>query len=320
MKAAVIHEPGGPEVLTYRDRPDPVPGEGEVLIDVATVSIEGGDLGIRRAAPEDMLPLVPGFSAAGTVLAVGPEVTGIAEGDRVATFNYTGSHADRRVVPAGYVYEVPDAVDLEQASTLPVAFGTAYDALFTVGHLGPEETVLVRGATGGVGVAAVELAHRAGATVIATASGAEAAGKLRDLGADQVIRYREEDLVSRTRELTAGEGVDLLLELVGGPEFPGVLDAVAAGGRVVGIGASSGEPARLSLQDLGARQITASAVFFGGIMHLPRVHTMIGELFVRMSRGELTMPVARTFPLSDAAAAHRYAETGHPFGRVLLLP
>jgi NADPH2:quinone reductase len=320
MKAAVIHQPGGPEVLTYDNVPDPVPGDGEVLIDVAAVSIEGGDLGIRRAAPGDMLPLVPGFSAAGTVVAVGGDVTGVREGDRVATFNYTGSHAAQRVVPAHYVYPVPEAVSLEQASTLPVAFGTADEALFTAGLLEPGATVLVRGATGGVGVAAVELAHRAGATVIATASGAEAAGKLLDLGADQVVRYREEDLVARVREFTAGEGVDLLLELVGGPEFPGVLDTLAPGGRVVGVGAASGTPAQLSLQDLGARQVTATGVFFGGVMHLPRVHDMIARRFGEMASGEITMPVAREFALSEVVAAHRYAEAGHPFGRVLLVP
>lgn len=320
MKAAVVHETDGQRVLTFGEVPDPDVGEQDVLIDVAAISIEGGDLGVLEAAPVDWLPFVPGFSASGTVAAVGSGVTRFTPGDRVATFSYSGSHAGQRVVPQGYVYPVPDGVDLDLASTVPVAFGTAGEALFTAADVEPGDTVLVRGATGGVGLAAVEIAHDAEATVIATASSQEAAEKLRELGADHAILYRDEDVKQRTLELTGGTGVDLLLELVGGSVFPDLLSAMAMKGRIVGIGASSGSPAQLTLQELGARQLTATAVFYGGQMHTGRAHSMIADHFAALADGTFSMPIDRVFPLSEAVEAHRYAGTAHPFGRVLLRP
>lgn len=207
MRAVVVTESGGPELLTYQEVPDPVPGTGEVLVEVAAVSSEGGGLRGRRGAPTDWLPLAPGFSAAGTAAAVGEGVT--------------------------------------------------------AGHLESGETVLVRGATGGVGVAAAELAHRAGATVLATASSEDAAVRLRELGTDDVIRYREDDLVGKVKKLSGDRGVELLLELVGGPAFPGVLDAVSAGGRWWGSGRPAGRrPSSvcgISVHGRSLRRVSSSA-------------------------------------------------------------
>lgn len=331
MQAATYSENGGPEVLRYQELPDPVPGRGEVLVRTEAISIEGGDLGARRMMPVTDAPHVPGLSAAGTVVALGE---GVADGpdspgeggrppqvgDRVATFYWSGSHASLRAVPVHYLYPVPDGVSMDVASTVPVALGTADDALFRVAGLEPGQTVLVRGATGGVGCAAVQLAAATGAHVLATCSGTGRAQDLSALGAEHVIDHRTEDVVGRVQELTDGNGVDLLLDMAGGPEFVPALGVVARGGRVVIGGAAGGDAGAIPVGLFGQRSLTVSGVVFGLIMHEPAVHERIARSMRRVAAGELRMPIARTFPLSEAAAAHVYMETGHPLGRVIMVP
>jgi len=189
MKAVWYNENGGPEVLHYGELPDPAVGPKSVLIRVEVISIEGGDLLNRIHTPPRTAHFVPGYQAAGTVIAVGEEVTRFQPGDRVVGFDWNGSHADLFAVPEHYCYPVPEGMDLMLASVVPIAFGTAYDALFTYGALQPGETVLVQGAAGGVGLAAVQLAAQAGATVIGTASSTQRLTRVTALGMHHGIDY-----------------------------------------------------------------------------------------------------------------------------------
>jgi NADPH:quinone reductase len=322
MKAAVIHENGGPEVLRHEDVADPECPDGCVLIDVEAISIEGGDLLARAGSPPPSVPHVVGYLAAGTIVEVGAGAADRAVGDRVVTLNMAGSHASRRVVPAMTSWPIPDGLDAAAAACVPVAFGTAQECLFTAGNLEAGQTVLIHAGAGGVGMAAIQLAKQAGATVISTASSDEKLERLREFGLDHGINYANENFVERTRELTDGRGADLIIDSVGGQNLVDSIAALAYRGTLVSVGVSSRAGSSVEAQALWAQNNTLRGVFLGGAMltELPRIHAMIADLLDRVARGELRVEVDRTFPLAEAAAAHAYIESRQAFGRVVMTP
>src|SRR3954469_15985408 len=216
MKAAVIYENDDPGVLRYADVPDPDCPEGFVVVDAEAISIEGGDLLARAGEPLPAVPHVVGYLSAGTVTEAAAHVQGRALGDRVVALNAGGSHAARRAVPAAMTWPIPAGLDAARAACVPVAFGTAYECLFTAGNLTESQTVLVHAGAGGVGMAAVQLAKRAGATVISTAGSDEKLERLTALGLDHGINYASESFVDRTNELTDGRGVEVVVDSIGG--------------------------------------------------------------------------------------------------------
>lgn len=320
MKAAYYMTNGGPDVLTYGDVPDPVAMNDHVLVRVQAISLEGGDVLGRRNTPPKHPPHVGGYAAAGVIEAVGPEVADLAVGQRVACFNWQGSHAELFSVPASFTFPVPDALDIRAAAAGLIAFGTAHDALFEFGGLDKDEKLLIQGAAGGVGLAALQLAHKAGATVIATASSGERIDRLHDFGADHGINYRREDIGARARELADGVGVDMAVDLAGGAAAQSLLRALRYRGRLIAVGGASGSGANFSFGEIALESLTVSGLLFGKELHTKRVHRMIAAIFDDMAAGRISMPIDQTFPLSEAAAAHRHAEEGHPFGRIVLLP
>ncbi|WP_341545811.1 zinc-binding alcohol dehydrogenase family protein [Klebsiella michiganensis] len=215
MKAAVYDVEGAPGVLKYVDVPEPVTGSDDILISVEAISIEGGDLINRRSTPPPLPSWIVGYAAAGTVVAVGSKVRSRTVGDRVAAFHMQGSHAERWAVPAERTWLIPDGVGMAEAAALPISFGTAHHCLFTRGMLRQGETVLIQAAAGGVGLAAVQLASQAGATVIAVVSGTQRRGRLRELGADHVVDRTKDNIVDSVRQYTHGTGVDLVIDPVG---------------------------------------------------------------------------------------------------------
>lgn len=316
MKAAAYHHNGEPDVLAYQDVADPEVGPTTVLIRVAHAALQGGDLLNRRGTPPPGEgPHVVGYQAAGVIEAVGTEVTDMRPGDRVAGFAFAGSHAELFAVEHDHAYPVPDGLDLSVAAAVPVEFGTAHDGLFEYGRLKPGETVLVRGAAGGVGIAAVQLAHQAGATVIAVAATQERLIRIATLGADHLIDYQTEDVIERVKALTNGRGADLVLDMAGGDPLFG---ACAFKGRYGLVGASGGPSAQFGFMDLLPQSLTVFSFMFGKEMGTPRARTLIADMMARAASGELTMPVERSFPLADASAAHAFAERARPLGRVLL--
>jgi NADPH2:quinone reductase len=320
MKAAVYYTNGDPEVLEYEEVADPEVDDNAVLVDVEAISIEGGDVLSRRLKTPAYPPHVVGYSAAGTVLEVGAAVQSVEVGSRVAAFNWSGSYAELWSTPAYFTYKMPVGLDVALAATVPVAFGTADYALFEFGRLQAGETVLVRGATGGVGLAAVQLAKRAGAVVLATTSEDRRSDALSELGADYVINYRTRDVLETVLELTGGIGVDLLLDPVGGPELNTLTAGVRYRGRVSVVGAANGELSSIGCREITSRSLTVCGTSFGKEMHLQRVHSMLERHLCDAARDELRMPIDRSYPLDQAAAAHRHIEQGHPFGRVIMRP
>jgi NADPH2:quinone reductase len=323
MKAAVIYENGGPDVLRYEEVPDPECPEGFVVIDVDAISIEGGDLLHRAGSPPPSVPHIVGYLAAGTIVEVGAGVEDRAVGDRVATLNAAGSHASKRAVPAMSTWPIPDGLDAARAACVPVAFGTAQECLFTAGSLEAGQTVLIQAGAGGVGMAAIQLAKQAGATVISTASRDEKLEPLKELfGLDHGINYASENFVERARELTDGRGVDVVLDSIGGQTLVDSIAALAYRGTLVSVGVAGRAGSEVEARTLWAQNNTLRGVFLAAALmnEYPRAHAMIADLLERVASGELHVEIDRTFPLAEASAAHAYIESRQAFGRVVLTP
>jgi len=322
MKAAVYYENGPPDVFRYEDVPDPTCHPNGVLIDVKAVSIEGGDLLNRAGGPMPSRPHIVGYQCAGTVREVGANVSDRAVGQPLVTFVAYGSHASIVSAPAMSTWPVPDGLDIQQAACVPIPFGTADDALFEFGRLTAGETVLVQAGAGGVGLAAIQLAKRAGATVIATASSDDKLHRLADFGLDHGINYTTDDFVAAVGKLTDGRGVELAVDTVGGKVLEGCLKSLSFRGRAVSVGFAgrSFEKPDLGFLSQGNRSLTGFSLGLEMARNAKRVREMVTRHLDDVARGSLRVVVDRTYPLSEAAAAHAYIESRVAFGRVLLIP
>src|SRR5713226_350327 len=320
MKAAVYYQNGGPEVLKYEDVPDPVCHPKGVVIRVEAVSIEGGDTLNRWHGALLTKPHVVGYQAAGEIIEIGSEVTNLRVGQKVTTVNNFGSHAALRAVPARNAWPVPDRFDIRLGAAIPVPFGTADDCLFEFGRLKAGETVLVQAGASGVGVAAIQLAKRAGARVLATASSDERLERLKPLGLDHGINYRTADVAKSVMKLTDNKGVNLVVDPVGGSTLQSSILALAYRGRISLVGAAGREAMTVDVSPLMAGNRSLTGVFLGAEIGTDRVHNMIQRLIEEAARGEFKVVIDRTFPLSEAAAAHAYIESRQAVGRVLLIP
>lgn len=320
MKAVFYHENGGPDVMQFGDLPAPELGAGSVLIRVEAISIEGGDLLNRLVTPPARTPFIPGYQAAGTIEGVGSDITRFKAGQRVVAFNWNGSHAELMTAPEDFCFEIPEGLDVQLAASAPIAFGTAHDSLVAYGQVQAGETVLIQGAGGGVGLAAVQIARDLGATVIGTASSAERLKRIAPFGLDHGINYRDEDIGERCRELTDGKGVDLVLDLAGGAGKDQLVKALKPHGRYGAVGASSGDVPSFSFFELIGARLNVYGVSLGQEMHTQRVRDLVDMIFAKLADGSYKMPIDRVFALSDAIAAHRHVAEGHPFGRVLMVP
>ena len=321
MKAAVYYENGGPEVLKYEEIPDPACHPKGVIIRVEAIAIEGGDTLNRWRGPLMTNPHVVGYQAAGEIIEVGEQVTHVKVGQKVATVNNWGSHAELRSVPARNCWPIPDGFDMRKAAAIPVTFGTAHDCLFEFGRMKKGETVLVQAGASGVGVAAIQLAKRAGAgLILATASSDERLEKLKRLGLDHGINYTRDDVVKEVKRLTDNKGVDVVVDSVGGSTLQGSINALAYRGRVSMVGAAGREPMVVDVGSMMGGNRSLSGVFLGAEIGTDRVHDNIQQLIEDAAKGELDVIIDKEFPLSDAAGAHAYIESRQAVGRVVLIP
>lgn len=320
MKAAVYYETGPPDVFRYEDVPDPTAFPGGVVIDVEAVSIEGGDTLNRSGGEMATTPHIVGYQCAGTIREVGEGVEDRAVGQRVVATMLWGSHAERFATLASFTWAIPDGADVVACACVPVAFGTADDCLFEFGHLQAGETVLIQAGAGGVGIAAIQLAKRAGATVFATASSDERLERLQEFGLDHGINYANSGWVDQVRELTGGRGVDLVVDSVGGKVLQGSVASLAYRGRAITVGSAGRDPQPFDVSVLGAANQSITGVFLGAEMGTERAQTMVARLVDDVAAGRLRVLVDRTYPLAEAAAAHAFLESRQAVGRVVLLP
>jgi NADPH2:quinone reductase len=325
MKAAAYSEPGAPSVLVYRDLPDPECGPRDVLIDVHAISIEGGDVlaRARGMGRTDGKPHVGGYLASGVICAVGAEVSDRHVGQRVTTSANTGSHASKRAVRANAAWPVPDSLDLTLAACIPIPFGTADDCLFEFGRLRAGETVLIHAGSSGVGLAAIQLAKRAGATVLATASSNDKLERLAQYGLDHGINYSEGSFVKAAKELTAG-GPDLVIDSVGGKNLELSMQCAGYRGRIVSMGSAGRDAHTPSIAGLMGQNKTLISYYQGAELAAPsqkqRARQNVQRLIGLVAEGTLRVVIDRTYKLSEAAAAHAYIESRKQFGRVVLIP
>ena len=322
MKAAVYYETGKPDVFKYEDRPDPECKPGQVLIDVKAISIEGGDV-LNRAGGDMMAtPHIVGYQCAGVIREVGDGITDREVGQSVVAIMPFGSHASVVAVSPVQTFVVPEGADIQAAACVPVAFGTADDCLFEFGHLQAGESVLIQAGAGGVGLAAIQLAKRAGATVLATAGSDERLERLKEYGLDHGVNYRDEGWVAKARQLAGGQGVNLVVDSVG-TTLAGSIAAAGYRGRIVSVGnAGRSEDRTIDVQTLSELNKSLTGVFFGAetMLNAARARALVERLLREVAAGELKVVIDRTYPLSEAADAHAYIESRQAFGRVVMIP
>ena len=323
MRAVVATEPGGPEVLAVRELPDPVPGDGELVIDMAGTAVNRADTLQRRGhyPPPPGASDVLGLECSGTVSAVGSGVDGFAVGDRVCALLAGGGYAEKVLVPAGQVMPAPDGIDLVTAGGIPETACTVWSNVFMVAGLRAGETLLVHGGAGGIGTMAIQLAAALGARVVATAGAPHKLELCRSLGADVAVDYHEQDFVEEVRRATDGRGADVVLDNMGASYLPRNVDALASEGRLVVIGLQGGNTGELNLgkllrkrgaviaTTLRSRSVGEKAAICAAVVE--HVWPLLADLTVR--------PVVHaTLPLDQAAEAHRMMEAGDHVGKLLL--
>jgi putative PIG3 family NAD(P)H quinone oxidoreductase len=323
MFAIMIAEPGGPEVLSWSEVPDPSPGPGEVLVDVHASAVNRADL-LQRAGhypPPPGAPPYPGLECAGVVAAVGEGATGLAPGDEVCALLAGGGYAQRVAVPAGQVLPVPRGVDLADAASLPEVACTVWANVVDLAGLRAGETLLVHGGGSGIGTFAIQLAVALGARVVTTARAAKHTA-LRDLGAAVTVDYTSEDFVAAVKEATDGRGADVILDIMGAAYLPRNVAALAPGGRLVVIGLQGGRRAELDLAALLAVRGTISATSLRGRPPAEKARIVRGvreQVWPLVESGVIRPVVDRRLPMARAAEAHRLVEANAHVGKVLLL-
>jgi putative PIG3 family NAD(P)H quinone oxidoreductase len=326
MYAITIGEPGGPDVLTWNEVPDPAPGDGEVLIDVAASAVNRADLLQRQGhyPPPKGTSSILGLECSGTVAALGAGVSGWQVGDEVCALLAGGGYAQRVVVPAVQLMRVPESVDLVSAAGLPEVACTVWSNVVTVGRLVDGETLLIHGGAGGIGTHAIQVGKALGATVAVTAGSAQRLERCRELGADILINYHEQDFVAELRKATDGRGADVVLDNMGAEYLPRNVSVLATDGRLVVIGMQGGRTGELNVGELLAKRATVAAT---GLRMRP-VHgpgskaeiiaEVTGRLWPLVATGKVKPIIGQVLPMEQAAEAHRVVEAGSVVGKVLL--
>jgi putative PIG3 family NAD(P)H quinone oxidoreductase len=323
MRAVTVTEPGGPEVLTVIELPDPEPGPGEILLDVAATAINRADLLQRQGfyPPPPGASGVIGLECSGTVAALGEGVTGWDIGTPACALLAGGGYASRVAVPAGQVMPVPDGVDLVTAAALPEVACTVWSNVFMIARLQPGDVFLVHGGAGGIGTMAIQLAAAAGARVFATAGTPEKLELCSSLGAEGAISYRDQDFVEVVRAATDGYGADVVLDNMGAKYLERNVSVLADEGRLVVIGLQGGTKGEL---DLGRLLSKRGAVIATALRSRPVegktaiCGSVVENVWPLVADGTVKPVVHTVLPLEDAAEAHRIVEAGDHTGKVLL--
>jgi NADPH:quinone reductase-like Zn-dependent oxidoreductase len=315
VKAIRIHEDGGPEVLRYEDAPDPVAGEGEVLVELRAASLNHLDVWIRKGLPSVPKPRIMGADGAGVVAGTDERVVinpGILRGGTMHILGEAcdGTHAELIAVPRDYVHPIPGDLSFEEAAAFPLVFETAYRMLVTRARLQAGEWVLVWGIGGGVATAALSLAKALGAHVVATSSSDEKLARARELGADTTVNHATEDVVAAVKDATGG-GAHVVVDDVGEATWKRTLDAARPEGRIVVCGATTGPNPPAALHRVWWKQLS----ILGSTMGTPDDFQGAYDL---IAAGKARPVVDRVYPLADAADAHRRLEAGEQLGKIVL--
>lgn len=323
MTAIEIAQPGGPDALKPGTRPVPTPAEGEVLVKVAAAGVNFPDVMQRRGnyPPPPGASDIPGLEIAGVVISLGAGVKGLQPGDEICALVSGGGYAEYCVAPAAQCLPVPDNFDMVRAAAIPETFFTVWTNLVDRGELQAGQWVLIHGGSGGIGTAAIQVAHALGARVLTTARTAEKCAMCETLGADRAINYTEEDFVEIAKEMTGGAGVDLIIDIVGGDYAVRNLHALAEGGRLVQVAVQGGAKPEIPLFLIMQKRLTltGSTLRPRSVAEKGAIAAALKEcIWPGLSAGELGPLVHITFPLAEAAKAHELMESSAHMGKIVL--
>lgn len=323
MQAVVAEGAGGTEVLTFREFSDPEPGETDLLVRVRAAGVNRADILQRQGLydPPPGISSVLGLEVAGEVVACGSRVESWSIGDRVCAVTSGGGYAELAVVPSSVALPIPSQMTFVEAGAIPEVFTTAHDNLITRGRLRPGERVLIHGGASGVGTAAIQLAKDRGAEVFVTVGAAEKVSPCRELGADHVIIHREEDFQEAVGRLTSGEGVDVILDIVGAPYLTSNLACLRYEGRLVVIATMHGHKGHIDLYDLHFRRLTVTgSALRGRSVELKAVlaERLKRDIFPGFESGRFRPVVFEAMPIQDVARAHDLLESSRHVGKVVL--
>ncbi|BBC94781.1 NADPH:quinone oxidoreductase [Streptomyces rochei] len=324
MHAITIPEPGGPEALVWDEVPDPVAGEGEVLVEVVASAVNRADVLQRQGfynPPPGASPY-PGLECSGRIAAIGPGVSGWTVGDEVCALLAGGGYAQKVVVPAGQLLPVPEGVDLVQAAALPEVACTVWSNVFMISHLRPGETLLMHGGSSGIGTMAIQLAKAVGAKVAVTAGTKEKLERCAELGADILINYREQDFVAEVEEATGGAGADVILDNMGAKYLDRNVRTLAINGRLAIIGLQGGAKGELNIGALLHKRaaVTATSLRARPVEEKTAIVAAVREhVWPLLAAGRVRPVVDRELPMAQAAEAHRVVEESGHIGKVLLV-
>lgn len=320
MKAIRVHAFGEPEVMQLEDIPPLIPGQGEVVVRLHAIGVNPVDAYIRSGLyrPDENLPYTPGLDGAGIISAIGPGVKHRQAGQRVyVAWSLSGTYAEEVLCREFQTHPLPDRTSFGQGAAIGVPYGAAFRALFQRAHALAGETVLVHGASGGVGIAAVQLARAAGLRVIGTAGSEVGKALVLAQGAHHVLNHRTEGYLDALQELTCGRGADVILEMLANVNLDRDLGVLAKGGRVVVIG-SRGRVEIDPRATIGREaSILGMTLYNSDERELASIHAAIGE---GLTNGTLRPVVSRELPLADAATAHHAILEGSTFGKIVLIP
>jgi putative PIG3 family NAD(P)H quinone oxidoreductase len=325
MRAVVITEPGGPEVMRWLEVPDPVPGPGDVIIEVAASGVNRADLMQREGhyPPPPGVSSYPGLECSGRVSAVGADVTAWRPGDEVCALLAGGGYAEQVAVPAGQLLPVPEKLEVAQAAALPESVCTVYSNLFQVAGLASGEMLLVHGGSSGIGTMAIQLGKAFGARVACTAGSPRKLARCRELGADVAINYHDEDFVEAVRDATDGAGADVILDIMGASYLERNLAALAINGRLVIIGRQGGSRAEINLGVLQGKRASLYATTLRARPASEKaavVAAVRDHVWPLVSAGKVAAIIDRELPMSQAPQAHQAMAASEHIGKILLLP
>ena len=318
-----MYEVGGPEVLKYEDCPEPVPGPGEVVIDVQAIGVNFADVGTRRGSISPPgLPTTPGRESAGVVSAIGDGVTEASVGDLVTYYGHqTGAYAQRVAVPARIVVKIPEGLDAKSGAAAILQGMTAYCLAYSVYPLKAGDSALVHAGAGGTGLLLIQMAKRAGAYVFATVSTDEKAAVVMDAGADRAIVYSREDFEEEVNKATDGRGVQVVYDSVGKTTFEKSLRCLGRRGCLSLYGQASGPVPPLDVASIARGSVFLTRTSLSDYtVDRQELLWRAGEVLGWVASGELKLRIGGTFPLADAAEAHRQLEGRQSTGKLLLIP
>jgi putative PIG3 family NAD(P)H quinone oxidoreductase len=323
MRAVICNGAGGTDVLEVQEAPDPVAGEGEVVLEVTASAVNRADLLQRQGMypPPAGGSEILGLECSGVIAEVGDGVEGWQAGDQVCALLAGGGYAEKVAVPAGQLLPLPDGIPLDVAAALPEVVCTVWSNVFMIAGLQPDESLLVHGGAGGIGTMAIQLAKAAGSAVFTTAGSPEKLKRCRELGADVVISYRDEDFVDVVRSHTDGRGVDVILDNMGAAYLDRNLDALATNGRLAIIGMQGGMKGELNIGKLLTRRgaITATSLRARPVEEKAAIVASVREhVWPLLAEGHVRPVVHTAVPLAEVREAHRMVEDGEQVGKVLL--